>query len=389
MNQPQSKKKIFIITLSDLRYDARVRRQVQALKDLYAITLSGFQGQPSPDYTLIPVTPTNLTFGRKLITAIFLTLRMYPTAHRILHDYFPTLKEKTRDQNFDLIIANDVETLPLAFSLPGDHRVLFDAHEYAPRHFEDKRMWRIFFQRFNIWLCKKYLSKTRAMTTVGAGLAREYKKHFHVNPVVIPNATNYFDLAPTPVTDGKIRLVHMGIANPSRRLELMMDMMEFLDDRFTLDLFLLTPGFASGKTKQYIEGLYRYSERNPRIKIHPPIKSVEIVTTINHFDIGVFLLPPINFNYENTLPNKLFDYIQARLGIAIGPTPEMAEIVNRYGNGVVSEDFTSKGLAEKLNRLTRKEIEDFKRQSGLAARDFNAEKNKEVLLKIVADALNV
>ena len=71
--------------------------------------------------------------------------------------------------------------------------------------------------------------------------------------------------------------------------------------------------------------------------------------TINKYDMGVFLLPPINFNYENTLPNKLFDFIQARLGIAIGPTPEMAEIVNHYKIGLVSEHFTAASLASRLS----------------------------------------
>ena len=75
------------------------------------------------------------------------------------------------------------------------------------------------------------------------------------------------------------------------------------------------------------------AEADPRIRILPPVKSDDVVYTINQYDIGVFLIPPVNFNYANTLPNKLFDFIQARLGIAIGPTPEMASIVDRYGNG--------------------------------------------------------
>jgi hypothetical protein len=382
------KKKILILTLSDLRYDARVRRQVQALKDKYAITLSGFSGELSTDYDLIPMVPTKLTIWRKLITSFFLIFRFHAIAHRILHAYLPILRQKIQDQRFDLIIANDVETLPLAFSLPGNHKVLFDAHEYAPRHFEDKLMWRIFFQPFNVWLCKKYLPLIHAMTTVGKGLASEYRKNFNVDPTVILNATNYFNLHPAPVEQHAIKLVHMGIANPSRKLELMIEMMEHLDDRFTLDLFLLTPGFASGRTKRYIEDLRKKTSNNTRVRLHPPIKSTEVVKTINQYDMGVFLLPPINFNYENTLPNKLFDYIQARLGIAIGPTPEMAEIVNHYNIGVVSADFTPGNLAKKLNILQKEDIEIFKKNSTIAASELNAEKNKLILLALVEQVVS-
>jgi glycosyltransferase involved in cell wall biosynthesis len=360
---------------------------VQALRDKYEITLAGFNGEHSTDYKLITLTPTPLTFWRKLLASIFLILRLYPVAHRILYAYLPILKDNLKNRTFDLIIANDVETLPISFSLPGKHKVLFDAHEYAPRHFEDKLMWRIFFRSFNVWLCKKYLPLTSSMTTVGKGLAVEYKKHFNVDPIVIPNTNNYFDLKPSPVEENKIRLVHVGIANPSRKLERMIEMMDLVDDRFSLDLYLLIPGFASGATKKYIDDLKDKIKDPSRVKIFPPIKSIEVVKTINAYDMGVFLLPPINFNYKNTLPNKLFDFIQARLGIAIGPTPEMVEIVNHYNIGVVSSDFTPGSLAHVLNSLTAKDVAAFKRNTENAAKKYNAENNAIELNRIVAELI--
>jgi len=380
------KRKILILTLSDLRYDARVRRQVESLKDHYALTLAGFSGEVSKDYALIPLSPIPLTLWRKALTSVFLILRMYGLAHRILYNYLPVVRKKTENQTFELIIANDIETLPIVFSLPGNHKVLYDAHEYAPRHFEDKLMWRIFFQRFNIWMCKKYLPMTAAMTTVSRGLSKEYEKYFQVKPVVVPNATDYYEIDPSPVNNNTIRLVHVGIANPSRKLELMIEMMKLLDDRFSLDLYLLIPGFASSQTKNYI-GQLKESIGNARVRIFPPIKSTDIVVTINQYDMGVFLLPPINFNYENTLPNKLFDFIQARLGLAIGPTPEMAEFVLKYENGVVSEDFTPESLAKKLMPLTKTDIEKFKANSIPAAGDFNAQKNSVVIRELVRGIL--
>jgi hypothetical protein len=378
------KKKILIITLSDLKFDARVRRQIEALRDHYDVTAAGFGGEAPVGYKLFILKPTPLTLWRKAITSILLLLRFYPLAHRVLHDYEQTLITNLGRENFDLVIANDVETLPIAFSFPNKPKVLFDAHEYAPRHFEDKLTWRIFFQRFNIWLCKKYIPGTSAMMTVGNALAKEYEKHFHVRPVVVPNANNYFELAPSEVINGKIRLVHVGIANPSRKLELMIDLAQHLDNRFTLDLYLLTPGFASKKTKNYIEELKRAAASTKKVRVLPPIKSTELVRTINAYDMGVFLLPPINFNYTNTLPNKLFDFIQARLGIAIGPTPEMAKIVRYYDNGVIADDFTPTSLAEKMNQLTHDDIVTFKKNSGQAAKDINAEKNAVVIREMVS-----
>jgi glycosyltransferase involved in cell wall biosynthesis len=379
-------KKALILVLSNLRHDARVRRQLNALKDNYKTTIVCFEGDASPDYELIAIQPTKLTLLRKSIASVFLLLKFHSIAYKILHNY-SFVAQRLADRRYDVVIANDVETLPLAFEFKGSPKVIFDAHEYAPRHFEDKKIWRLFFQDFNTWLCKKYIPLTAAMTTVGKGLAEEYKKHFHVSPVVITNANNYVNLSPSPMVDNKIRLVHHGIATPSRKLELMIEMMNLLDERFTLDLILMVPGFASKKTRQYIDDLRRMAQTDPRINIIPPVSSSEVVATVHKYDIGVFLIPPINFNYRNTLPNKLFDFIQARLGVAIGPTPEMAQIVTQYNTGVVSKDFTPQSLALELNKLTKSDIENYKRNSGTAAGELNAEANAKKMNEIVAAVL--
>lgn len=376
------KKKLLIIVLSNFKHDARVRRQALALKDHYDTTVVCFSGEPEKDFDVVAITPTNLTFFRKAVASIFLLLRMYPVAHRILHNY-DYIAARLAAKKFDVIIANDVETLPIAFRFKGNPKVIFDAHEYAPRHFEDKRSWRIFFQGFNTWLCRKYIPRVSAMMTVGKGLAREYEKNFGKRPVVVTNANVFTEVEPAPLLQDRIRLVHHGIATPSRRLELMIDMMRHLDQRFSLDLILLKPGFASGATAGYIDQLKQLAAGDARIRILDPVPITEVVRTVNKYDIGVFLLPPINFNYENTLPNKLFDFIQGRLGVAIGPTPEMAEIVNHYKNGVVSDDFTPISLAEKLKPLTAAGIEAFKNQSAKAACDLNAGRNAEIILKLV------
>ncbi len=379
-------KRILILCFSKLQHDARVSRQIDFLKKTYHLTAVVFDGPQDPHVELIKIEKPNLTFFRKAILSVFLILRMHRIAYSLLHGN-PNLCYSLSNQKFDLIIANDIETLPLAFKIDPHAKVLFDAHEYAPRHFEDKLSWRIFFQPFNIYLCKKYISKVAAMTTVGAGLAKEYHKHFAVEPWIITNAAWYQDIGPSPVTPSRIRLIHHGGATVSRKLELMIEMIQHLEDRFTLDLMLIVPELASPKTKNYIIHLESLAGGDPRIRFLAPLESAEIVSFINQYDLGIFLLPPVNFNYANTLPNKFFDFVQARLGVAIGPTREMAELVNAHKIGVVSKDFSPASLAFELNKLTATDIEQFKINSSAAAKVLNAEKNRTNLLSIIDQLL--
>lgn len=381
------KKKVLIIVFSNLKNDPRVRRQTEYLSKDHDLTVACFDAYPTDAYKIVLLKPVRLTLFVKLLASLFLLTRLYPLAHRLLHGH-PELTDKLTD-TFDLIIANDVESLPLAFSFQGKPAVLFDAHEYAPRHFENKLSWRIFFQGFNTYLCKKYIPKVAAMTTVSYGLANEYKRVFGTKPVVISNAALYHDLQPQPTREDKIRLVHHGVATPNRHLERMIEMFEYLDERFELDMYLLGAASASSHTKKYPQRLRELASKHTSIKILPPIKSEEIVRTIHQYDMGVFLIPPVNFNYANTLPNKLFDFIQARLAIAIGPTPDMKRIVDQYKLGVISDDFSARNLAEKLNRLTKSDLDKFKRATTIAAQELNAEKNGIIFKEIISTLVGI
>jgi glycosyltransferase involved in cell wall biosynthesis len=379
-------KKILIISFSDLTNDARVSRQVDFIKNNYQITVAAYDGKEVNGYELIKIAKTKFTLLNKLITSLFLILRMHGRAYSLLYQYKPLL-EKLK-QPFDLIIANDVESLPMAFAIKNSAKILFDAHEYAPRHFEDKVMWRIFFQPFNAYVCKKYIPLVDAMTTVGKGIAAEYKRNFKCNPSILNNATWYNSIEPSLTYPRKIRMIHHGGATVSRNLENMIEMMAYFDDRFTLDLMLVVPEIASSKTKSYINHLKDIAKNDPRIKFIPPVKSNEVVNFVNRYDLGIILIPPVNFNYANGLPNKLFEFIQAKLAVATGPIPEVAQIVNEFNLGVVSEDFTAKKLAQKLSTLTDEELINFKRNSAKAATQLSAEKNSILLNEILVKVLD-
>lgn len=379
-------KEVLIISFSHLRQDARVSREVEFFKKNYKLTIACYDGTESPDYELIRLPKPALTLSLRLLLAFLLLSKFYKAAYWKLYNYH-WLKEKWKSRKFDWIIANDVESLPLAFALNADH-VWFDAHEYAPRHFEEKLYWRLFFQDFNKYLCKTFISKCKVMTTVSQGLANEYEKEFGRRPQVLTNATRYHEIKPHPVDKDKIRIIHHGAATPSRQLELSIEMMDYLDERFHLDFMLIAPSLANKSTREYLPKLKQLASRHSRIRFVEPVASDQIVPFITQYDIGLFLLPPINFNYANTLPNKFFDFLQARLAIAVGPTPEMASLVEKYQLGIASQTFNPKDLAAQLNGWSASMIESAKQKAAIAARELNAEKNFELMQTLIETSKN-
>jgi hypothetical protein len=109
----------------------------------------------------------------------------------------------------------------------------------------------------------------------------------------------------------------------------------------------------------------------------------EISSFINRYDLGVYLLPPDSFNNEHALPNKFFEFVQASLGVVIGPSPEMAALVRRHKLGAVAEDFSPRSLAKVLNSLDKAAVEEFKRNSHEAAALYNAEAEMERFIPVL------
>jgi hypothetical protein len=161
----------------------------------------------------------------------------------------------------------------------------------------------------------------------------------------------------------------------------MIEMMDFLDERFSLDMMLIVSGGA------YWDKIVSMAGSRKNVKIIPPLRMEEIVPFTNQYDIGLYLCPPTSFNQKYTLPNKFFEFIQARLAVAIGPSIEMKKIVAQYDCGVVSDDFDPRSLAAKLSSLSADKIFHYKQQSHQAASVLCSEVNRKKIQSLFHDLL--
>lgn len=277
-------------------------------------------------------------------------------------------------ESVDVVVANDVLAVPLAIALSPRMGVHADLHEYAPRQGEDSRRWRLLTAPFMDWACRKYVTRANSVSTVAKGIAEEYASVYRIaEPSVVPNASPYApELSPTPVGD-PLRITHIGVAGRSRRLEVMIDAVaqanELKPGAVVFDL-VLAPG-----DRTYIEELTRKAASVPNgaVRVLPPVEFDQIVAQLHRYDIGFYLCPPINFNMLNALPNKLFEFVQARLAVVIGPSPEMRRVAEEFGFGIVSTSFEAQSAAKLLAGLTLEQVGDLKKAAHEAAPRLSAD----------------
>lgn len=262
-------------------------RQIRLLESDCDVTVAGFGAKPEANILFVELLrqQQRASLPRKLWWALKLLLgwaesyywNQYEvvTAARLLSDTAP-----------DLVIANDLPALPLALRLAKGKPVIYDAHEYSPRENEERWVWRLLFGRYNDALCRRYLPKVSSMLTVCQGIADEYAQNYGVRPLVVHNAPQKQPLSPSPLSGQSIRMIHHGVASRSRQLELMIEMMSHLDQRFTMDL-MLVEGEAA-----YMQFLRQKAQHDSRIRFVEPVPMPQICARTNGYDLGLFSCRP-------------------------------------------------------------------------------------------------
>ena len=73
--------------------------------------------------------------------------------------------------------------------------------------------------------------------------------------------------------------------------------------------------------------------------------------------------------------------------MAVGPTVEMARLVERYGLGLVTEDFEHDTIVNAIQSLTREQVEQWKRASTACARELSFENESRTIDSIIGELL--
>jgi glycosyltransferase involved in cell wall biosynthesis len=283
--------------------------------------------------------------------------------------------------------VNDWYALPVAVraSVGNDTRLIADLHEYAPLEFENRWYWLYLYKPMVDYFLKKYIPSASATITVNEMIAEKYQQEFGFQPKVVMNTPSITAAPPFRLTEFEtIRIVHHGYAIPDRRLDLMIDTVAQADSRYVLHLMLLDNGTG------YLDRLKKMAQTVApgRVFFDAPVSPSEIVSTISRFDIGFFLLPHTNFSYKAALPNKFFDFIMAGLAVCVGPSPEMARLVNEFECGVVADSFDPFEVAKLLNSLSAEQIDLMKAKSIDARKALSAEREMDKLLDIYGSVIS-
>ena len=285
---------------------------------------------------------------------------------------FKNLIKLLKTNGYDFIYFADIDLLPIVIRNANKAITIFDAREYYPLQFENNFNFRIFEKTEYTRVLNRYLNKCDKVYTVSEGLANAYKLNFNTNTSLIYSCPYFKNINVKEIENNKIKLLYHGMANRNRKIENYVDLLKLINHNCELHFYLVGD-------INYINELKKENSSNENIIFHEPVQLHEIVYMAHNYDIGLCYFEPTTFNLKHCLPNKYFEYIQARIIVATGPSPDMFNLLNKYNCGIISDEFTTKSLADSINRLSISDLNAKKRNTEFAAHELCFEKQEDIL----------
>ncbi|MCB9064626.1 MAG: hypothetical protein H6551_05705 [Chitinophagales bacterium] len=368
---------------SDIRKEQRVLKTLDALSKV-GITPIIFSHTKSFDNAIcfpLPVIERkakHLNYPVLIRKVFSLVFRVSIKVNEILNRYFNYDSKIIAEQiltallpyneNIPVVVTHHLKNLPIGSTVADQlgAKLIFNAHEYYPEQFTEYEGWEQQRDSLNR-IGHDFLNKCYMVFNVCQGIMDRYERVFSLKPeqqILVTNATRYYELKPSEVGE-VIKLIHHGIANRNRQLELMISVADKVPkDKFEF-YFMLVP---SPYDTAYFEQLKAEIEKRSNCFLLEPVPTTEIAPSISKFDLGFYLYNnKENFNMQHYLPNKLYEFIQARLGVVIGPYVEMKRVVDDYKIGIVVGDNDVDKVAEVLATISKEDVVGYKRNTISAA----------------------
>jgi glycosyltransferase involved in cell wall biosynthesis len=285
----------------------------------------------------------------------------------------------------DLLVANDLDTLPAVYLAARLKRkpVIYDSHEYYTELPEliGRKWTRKFWGTIEAIL----LPRIQYAYTVCASIAADYEKKYGINMQVIRNlpfrSENLRESLPEHDNSNK-RIIYQGSLNMGRGLVLAISAMQFVENAT-----LVIAG--SGYYEKELMELTRILKLKDKVNFVGRIPPDKLLQYTSQAHLGISLEEGLGLNYYYALPNKLFDYIQARIPVLVSDLPEMASVVHGYGIGRVTKTSDPFELALIFNEMLTDEPQRkiWQANLGKASGELIWEKEENKLLAIYNQAI--
>jgi glycosyltransferase involved in cell wall biosynthesis len=284
----------------------------------------------------------------------------------------------------DCLLSNDLDTLLPNFWISKLKRIplIYDSHEYfteVPELVSRPKVQRVW-KRIEEYV----VPKLPEMITVNQSIADLFHEKYGIKVHIIRNIPMR-KMLPAPASRQEVGLdpnKHILVLQGSginihRGSEELLDAMQYLDD---CQLVIIGGGDVLPILKEKVAA----NHWDDRVKFFPRMPYQQMMAITQLAELGFTLDKDTNLNYRFSLPNKLFDYIQAGVPIIASHLTEIERIITDYNIGTFIDNHEPKTIAATIQNALNDEkiLSLWKNNLIFAAQNLCWENEEGVLLRI-------
>ncbi len=254
-------------------------------------------------------------------------------------------------RKIDILVANDLDTLLPSFLISKirGKKLVYDSHEYFTGipEIQNRKFVRWVWKRIEKWI----FPRLKYVLTVTPSIAELYHKIYGVNVETVKNFPVRWEVKSQPPRDvenmdvGKKIIILQGTGiNIDRGAEEAVEAMIHLQDAV---LWIIGCGYVVDILKRKVMNL----ELTDKVRFFPRMPYEELMGYTSMGHLGLSLDKDTNLNYRLSLPNKLFDYVQAGIPVLVSDLQEVGNLVREYGLGEIIESHDPRHIAAKIQYM--------------------------------------
>jgi len=366
-------KKAIVSVINDLVTDQRVNRSCNTLGTLgFDVLLVGRRKKNS--YALPPrsykMFRFAMLFEKGPLFYAFFNFRLF---------FFLLFKKA------DLLLANDLDTLLPNYLVSKIKKIplVYDSHEYFTG--VPELTGRPLVQKIWKGIERAIFPKLKDIITVNQSIADLYKTEYLKELTIVRNIPETRPLINIKTRQElnlpehkKIMILQGSGINIQRGSEEAVEAMKSLENAC---LLIVGDGDVLPLLKTYVAE----HKMEDKVIFIPKQSPENLIHYTANADLGLTLDKDTNINYRFSLPNKLFDYIQAGTPVLASPLVEIEKIIREYNIGCCIESHNPKHIAEKMQFMLADSParENWKKNLIFAARQLNWEEEQKKLKAVL------
>lgn len=357
--------KIIVSAFSNLYTDQRIEKICESLHcGDYAVELIGNNWNGS--YKMERPYPTEL---------ILLKTKTLRWAYiEFNFKLYKTLLQKADKQT--ILYTNDLDSLLPNFLVSKKLGIplIYDSHEIFTEMPSingrwTQKVWRI--------LERNIIPKVKYFITASNSYSNWYSERYNIKPpIVVQNFPKKRDFIPIEKNTKKNIILYQGVINPSRGLDKIIPTMKLFPNA---ELWIV----GDGPKKEEYEALTKSLGLEDKVKFLGKILPEKLRNITPIADVGLSIEENNGLSYYYSLPNKISDYIQARIPIVTSNFPEMQRITNHFNIGTTIRNHSEDELFNAISSVLENEKSYYQPQLETAAQELIWEKEEQKLLSLI------